>query len=181
MTLATVGRVLALGALLTASTATLAVAQEPVVEVGASMMNVTVGLGDNNTTLIGIPTGGFGLLSPAVYASLFVGPYVSVEPQVGLIVVHDSGSTEHIANISAQFNYFLRGTREGSPYVFGAAGILDGSGSNTNPKTVGGGAGYRFTMGDRLTFRIDGRYMHFTEDGGNAVMFGLSLGGVFNR
>lgn len=181
MTIANVGRVLALGALLTVSAASLAAAQEPRIEVGASMMNVTVGLGDNDTTLVGIPSGGLGLLNPGVYASIFVSPFFSVEPQVGLLVVNDDGDTEHLANLSAQFNYFLRGAREGSPYVFGAAGILDASGSDTNPKAVGGGAGYRFTMGDRLTFRVDGRYMHFTDDGGNAVMFGLSIGGVFTR
>lgn len=181
MTLANVGRVLALSALVTVSAASLAAAQEPTIEVGATMMNVTVGLGDNDTTLVGIPSGGLGLLNPGVYASIFVGPFVSVEPQVGLIVVSDNGDTEHLANITAQFNYFVRGSREGSPYVFAAAGILDASGSDRNPKTVGGGAGYRFTMGDRLTFRVDGRYMHFTDDGGNAVMFGLSIGGVFTR
>lgn len=181
MTIASFGRALTLGALLSVSVASLAAAQEPTVEVGATMMNVTVGLGDNDTTLLGIPSGGLGLLNPGAYASIFVGPFVSVEPQVGLIVAHNDGGTDHLANITAQLNYFLRGSREGSPYLLAAAGILDTSGSDHNPKTVSGGAGYRFTMGDRLTFRVDARYVHFTDDGGNAVMFGLSIGGVFTR
>ena len=73
------------------------------------------------------------------------------------------------------------GTTRSSPYVFGAVGFLDASGSETNPKTYAGGAGYRFAITNSLAFRVDGRYVHFTEEGGNAFMFGVSIGGVFGR
>jgi hypothetical protein len=46
---------------------------------------------------------------------------------------------------------------------------------------VTAGAGYRIPVGDRLTFRFDGRYIHFTDGGGNAVAFALSIGGVFGN
>jgi hypothetical protein len=157
-------------------------AQAPAVEMGTTMMNVTVGVGDNNDgTIIGVPSGGFGLLNPGVYASVFAGDYLSIEPQIGLIWVSSEGESNHLLNFTGQVNYFVRGNRQSSPYVFGAAGILDVSESSANPKTYGGGAGYRFLLGDRLVFRADGRYMHFTNNGGNAFMFGISIGGVFSR
>ncbi len=61
------------------------------------------------------------------------------------------------------------------------AEVLDTSGDGESPKTVGGGLGVRMPVGDRLTFRLDGRYLHLTDDGGNQVAFTLSIGGVFGR
>lgn len=44
-------------------------------------------------------------------------------------------------------------------------------------------AGYRIPVGDRLTFRADGRYTRFTSefsgDEGNVLAFTLSIGGLF--
>ena len=59
--------------------------------------------------------------------------------------------------------------------------MVDVSDSNTTPKTIGGGAGYRIPLGNRLGFRFDGRYTHFTDNGGNALGFTLSIAGVFGR
>lgn len=161
--------------------ASVARAADPKVEVGTAMLTVTVGLGDNDATVVGIPTGGFGLMNPGLYTSIFAGPYFAVEPQVGLIWVSSSGHSDHVSNFTAQFDYFPMGTARSSPYVFGAVGFLDTSGSETNPKTYAGGAGYRFAITNSLAFRVDGRYVHFTEEGGNAIMFGVSIGGVFGR
>ena len=46
---------------------------------------------------------------------------------------------------------------------------------------IAGGLGYRIPVGDRLVFRIDGRYLHATDDGGNQVLVSLSIGGAFGR
>ena len=158
-----------------------AAAADPKVEIGAGMTTVTVGLGDNDVTVLGVPSSGFGLLNPGVYASIFIGPYVAVEPQLGLIWVSSGGDSEHLANVTGQVDFFPMGSQGSSPYLFGAVGIIDTSGSGVNPKTYAAGAGYRFAIGDSLAFRVDGRYVHFTEEGGNALVFGLSIGGVFGR
>lgn len=154
-------------------------AQEPKVEIGASMANLVVGLEDEDITVFGVPTAGFGFLSPGIYASFFIGRYVAVEPQLGLLVVSGDGDTEHIVNFVGQVDYFVQGADRSSPYVFASAGVLDFSGAGETPKSVSGGAGYRFRLGDRLVLRADGRFTHFTEDGGNMMALTFSIGGLF--
>ena len=174
-------RCLSTAAALVIGLASMARAADPKVEIGTTLTTVTVGLGDNDGTIVGIPAGGFGLMNSGVYASIFVGPFFAVEPQVGLIWVSGDGESNHLANVTGQVDFFPMGSDRSSPYVFGAVGILDTSDSDTNPKTYAAGAGYRFAVRDSLAFRVDGRYVHFTEGGGNAVMFGVSIGGVFGR
>jgi opacity protein-like surface antigen len=181
MTTTNLVRCLGTAAALVIGVAPAAVAADPKVEIGTTMSTVTVGLGDNEGTIVGIPAGGFGLMNSGVYASIFVGPFVAVEPQVGLVWVSSDGDSHHLANVTGQVDFFPMGSARSSPYVFGAVGILDTSDSDTNPKTYAAGAGYRFAITDSLAFRVDGRYVHFTEGGGNAVMFGVSIGGVFGR
>jgi hypothetical protein len=36
-------------------------------------------------------------------------------------------------------------------------------------------------VGDRLTFRFDGRYTHISDVGGNLLSFGVSIGGLLGR
>jgi opacity protein-like surface antigen len=173
-------KALLVAAVLIATTASAARAADPKAEVGASLATATFGLGNSNDgSTFGIPSGGFGILQPGVYASFFVGRYVAIEPQIGLIWASSNGHSEHLVNFVGQVDYFLTGSSTNSPYIFGAAGVVDISGTSTTPKSVGGGAGYRIVAGDRLTFRIDGRVTHLTEGGGNMLAFGLTIGGVF--
>lgn len=181
MTIGSSVRSLGIAAAFILSIAPAARAQDPKLEIGTTMTSLTVGLGDNDITTIGVPSSGFGLLNPGVYGTVYLGPFIAVEPQLGLIWASSDGDSEHLLNFSGQVDYFLMGAGVSSPYVFASAGILDSSGSDVNPKVVGGGAGYRFTVGDSLAFRLDGRYLHFTEDGGDALVFGVSIGGVFGR
>ena len=60
-------------AALTIAIATPARAQGTGIELGTSLMGVTVNWGENNTTTttFGIPSGGFGLVNPGVYLSVF--------------------------------------------------------------------------------------------------------------
>jgi len=49
------------------------------VEIGASLVSATVGFGEgNDASTLGIPSGGFGILNPGVYASFFVGERLGV-------------------------------------------------------------------------------------------------------
>jgi hypothetical protein len=167
---------------LVAATASLAHAQ-PRAELGASLVNSFIGLDDDELSTVGIPSGGFGILNPGAYASFFVGERVAIEPQVGFVWASFDGDSEHILNFVGQFDYFVRGISDPSLYLFAAAGVVDVSGADYTPKSVGGGAGYRIPVGDRLTFRVDGRYTHYTgefegEDS-DALAFTLSIGGLF--
>jgi hypothetical protein len=156
-------------------------AQDPKAEIGASLAGAVVGLGDNDFTVFGVPSGFgvFGLGHPGVYSALFLGRRLAVEPQIGLLVVSGDGDTNHLVNFVGQIDYFLGGLDRPAPYVFAAAGIVDVSGSSQTPKSVGAGVGYRIPVGDRLVFRFDGRYTHYTDDDGNVLAFGVSIGGLF--
>jgi hypothetical protein len=175
-------RVLFLAAVLLLATTTLASAQ-PRAEIGASLINSLIGLGDNSVSTIGVPSGGFGIVNPGIYASFFLGTRVAIEPQVGLIWASFDDESEHILNFVGQFDYFVRGTGGGSPYLFANAGVIDVSDGGDTPKSFGFGLGYRIPVGDRLTFRIDGRYTRFTSefDDTDALAFTLSIGGVFGQ
>ncbi len=153
------------------------------VEVGASLVNLMIVFPEqgDRSVLFGIPSGSYGLLSPSVYAAFFATPQVAIEPQAGLLIVSTAGTTNHVVNIAGQVDYFLNGSDVSSPYVFGTVGLVMISNSDTTPKQIGGGAGYRILVGDRLVLRIDGRYTHFTAGEGNALGFNLSLGGIFGR
>jgi hypothetical protein len=81
---------------------------------------------------------------------------------------------------AGQFDYFVQGTGTSSPYIFASAGVF-GSSDEYNPSYSAGG-GYRIRAGDRLAFRVDGRYTRFGGDAdGNALAFTLSIGGIFGQ
>lgn len=170
-----------LAAVLLAASAASATAQ-PTFEIGSSLGGAIVGVGDDNDgTTIGLPAPGFGVINPGVYASLFLGSRFAIEPQIGLLYFSSDGDSEHIVNVAAQADLFLSGLDRPSLYLFGSVGAIDTSGDGTTPKTVGGGLGYRIPVGDHLVFRLDGRYVHLTDDGGDQVAFTLSIGGAFGR
>jgi hypothetical protein len=121
---------------------------QPKLEVGASLINAVVARAGNETlTTVGIPSGGFGVLNPGVYASIFLGTRMAVEPQLGLIWASADGDSFHILHFVTQFDYFFLGTQQRSPYVFATAGITD-AGEDYSPKSFGAGLGYRVPMGD---------------------------------
>lgn len=159
-------------------------AQTPKVEIGASLASAVVGVGENNGgTVFGIPSGGFGLTNPGVYASFFVLPRLAIEPQLGLVVASFDGDTSHLVNVVGQVSYFLSDTARPAAYVLGSAGIIDVSGGSTNPKSLSAGLGYRIPVGENLSFRLDGRYTRFIveDEGSNTIAFTFSLAGLFGR
>jgi hypothetical protein len=151
------------------------------IEVGASLVNLMVVIpqAGDTSVLFGVPSGGFGLVSPSIYAAIFVDERFAVEPQLGLLVISSGGTTSHVLNVAGQVDYFVNGHAVSSPYVFGAAGLNTVSNSDITPKQFTGGAGYRIRFGDRLALRIDGRYTHFSNGNGNGVGFNFSIGGIF--
>jgi len=171
----------ALAAVFLAASAVTAAAQ-PKFEIGSSLAGAVVGVGDDNEgTAIGLPVAGFGIINPGVYGSLFIGSRFAIEPQIGLVYFSVDGDSSHVVNVAAQGNVFLRGLDRPSLYLFGSVGAIDFSGDDSAPKTVGGGLGYRIPVGDHLVFRLDGRFVHLTEDAGDHVAITLSIGGAFGR
>lgn len=157
-------------------------AQVSSVELGTSLANVTFALEDEGATILGVPFGGFGILNPGLYASIFFGDRFAIEPQLGLVLISsDLTDTQHVINFNAQVDYFLRGNAANSPYVFGGVGLVHVNDADTTPTSLSAGAGYRLALGDRLTMRFDGRYTHFTDANGNILAFTVSLGGMFGK
>ena len=172
-------RLLGIAAVMSVLTA--APAQAQGVEIGTSLASVTFDVEGDGTAILGVPSGGFGILSPTLYASLVLGEKFAIEPQLGLIVVTGGGETSHFLNFNAQADYFLAGTTKNSLYLFGGGGLIHINDVGGTLKSISAGAGYRMVLGDRLTMRLHGRYTHFTDSGGNAVAFTVSLGGMFGR
>jgi hypothetical protein len=178
-------RTLRLGLLLAAiALPALADAQTAKVEIGASLANAIISVGDNdNGTVFGVPSSGFGLTSPGVYASFFVAPRLAVEPQLGLVVASFNGDTSHIVNFVGQVNYFLGDVGRPGAYLLGSAGIIDSGEGTITPKTLSAGVGYRFPVGSNLSFRLDGRYTRFFigDEGANTIGLTFSIGGLFGQ
>jgi hypothetical protein len=149
-------------------------------EVGTSLASVIVTMSDPSTITFGVPSGGFGLINPGLYVSFFTGPRIAIEPQIGLIAASGGGSSAHVLNLAGQVNCFLRDGQGNSPYVFGSVGVIEATGAGT-PTSVSAGVGYRTALAQRLAMRVDGRYLHFTDGGGHALSFTISLGGIFGR
>jgi hypothetical protein len=169
----------------TLTTATASAAQGlPRIELGSSLVNLLLvkpASGGRTETLFGVPSGTFGIGEPGVYATLFANEYVGIEPQLTLFVASGAGGTNHMVNFAGQIDYFTKGIRESSPFVFASIGIVDISGSSTHPKMIGVGLGYRAVMGGRLAVRFDGRYSHVTDNAGNMVGLTASIGGLFGQ
>lgn len=165
--------------------ATPAVAQDAGrVEIGSSLVSVLTVMpngGGGNTTFLGVPTAGIGLVHPAIYGSIFATPRLAIEPQIAMFAVwHSGGGNDHWFTVFGNVDYFFGDVSKSSPFIFAGGGHLDISGE-TSFNAIDGGVGYRFRLGDRLTIRADGRYTHYTKENGNMVSFALSIGGLFGK
>lgn len=177
-----IGKTISLGiaaAAILAATATPAQAQAKL-ELGASLANLTTGLGDNDGTSFGIPSSFFGITQPGVYASIFAGPNLSIDPQIGLIVVSGGGDTNHILNLAGQVNYYTKGTGASSPYIFGNVGLITATDSDSL-NSFGGGVGYRILASEHVAIRLDAKFTHYSDGVGNTISANISLGGLFGK
>ncbi len=174
-------RVLLVTVALLAVVAAPARAQVRGVEIGTSLMSLTINTDDTTATTFGVPSGGFGIVNPGLYMSVFMGPRFAIEPQIGLVLATSGGFSTHVLNLAGQADYFFKGSRASSPFVFGSVGLLSVSHAITTPVSFGGGVGYRKVFGERLAIRFDGRVTHYTKNYGNVVAFSVSLGGVFRQ
>lgn len=154
------------------------------VEIGSSLVSAVVHVpqgGGSHTTFLGVPSGGIGLVDPALYASIFATPRLAIEPQIAMFAVrHSEGGNDHWFTVFGNVDYFFGDVSKSSPFIFAGGGYLNISGE-TSFNAIDGGVGYRFRLGDRLTIRAAGRYTHYTKENGNMVSFTLSIGGLLGR
>jgi hypothetical protein len=91
-----------------------------------------------------------------------------------------NGGNSHWLTVFGHIDYFAGDVEKSSPYLFVGGGLIDMSDENSI-KAIDGGAGYRIRVGDRLTFRADGRFTHYFKSNGNMVSFTLSIGGLLGK
>jgi hypothetical protein len=153
----------------------------PKVEIGTTLASGMFGVGEenNDSALIGIPSAGLGMFSQGIYTSVFLGSHFAIEPQVAFMWMSSLGDSGHIFNFTTQANYFVSGKGRPSVYLFGTAGVIEISDTDVTPASFGVGGGYRIPVGDRLVFRLDGRYTYVSDNTGQVVSVGLAIGGVF--
>lgn len=158
-------------------------AQVSGIEAGTSMGSLVllINHASNTTTTFAVPTGGVGVVNPAFYVSVPITSHVSVQPRIGFLLYKYDFDTSYLLNLTGEAAYYFNGSAGSSPFVSGSAGLLRGSSRAYARACLGAGAGYRLLYAGRVAIRLEGNFTHFTDDGGNAVGLGVSLGGVFGR
>jgi len=180
-------------------------AEDARVELGTGLFGVSYVRESNGDatatwTMIGVPNP-MGIVTPTVYAAIFVTPKFAIEPQLGLTYVSTSfdcdgcsGDSESVTALSGgvQGDFFFRGKETASPYAFGRGMVIYASQTDEDSITrtlVGVGAGYRIPFKKGGVLRVDARYDHMFAKGdendrdfspsGNFVTVTLSLGIAF--
>jgi hypothetical protein len=147
------------------------------VEVGTSLASATFGLEDSDPTIVGVPGDGFGLFRRGIYVAFFPASKIAIEPSAALQLIDDD-TTDYIANLGIQLSYLFKGNDVSSPFIFGDAGLIKISDVDSI-KSVGAGLGYRWLANPHVALRLDGRWTHFTDGGGNSATVTFSIGGLF--
>ncbi len=155
--------------------ATAASAQSPQpIELGLDA-GVTIGLGDNSTTVIDIP-------AQALRAGFPIGTRTSLEPKLGLTVISGDGDTFTTYTAELGLLYSLGSNRypgayqRAGLYVRPFLGIVgySGSGSDSNGY-AGAGLGYKIPLLSRLSARYEANFAHQFGNG-DANQIGLLAG-----
>jgi len=135
--------------------------------------------GDAEYTL-GLPGGGTVLgLFPPVYATMFAGSNLMIEPQ--LAFAYQSFLDGGLLNAALQVGYLMRPAGHGSPYL--AAHLLmansfgDGSGTEF---AAGGSLGYRHVVKDVVGLRYEARYRRWFDFDLNELALLVGFGVVIH-
>lgn len=130
--------------------------------------------------VIGLPGGGTVLgLFPPVYATIFAGPNLMIEPQVAFTYLSYSGSG--LLNVALQGGYLMRPAARGSPFL--AAHLLAatafGDGSATE-FAAGASLGYRHVLKEVVGLRYEARYRRWFDTDLNEVSLLVGFGVVIH-
>lgn len=151
----------------------------PVVEIGTNVGVTVASSGGTTLTHFGVP--GQGLLGqPTVYASVFAGASVLVEPQMALNIVSSEGETSTSVGLGGQVGYLFQGASLNSPFIAGALGFqsVSGGGFSESDFGIGGKVGYRVLIGSSVGLRFEGGYRRWFDSDLNEFTFGVAVGGI---
>jgi len=165
---------------------TLALAQrKPALELGTSLgltITSSADLLGGNVTRFGVP--GEGILGqPTIYASVFAGKGVIVEPQLALNIISSGGETDTAVGLAAQIGYLFDGPERNSPFLAGSLAYQSISRGSGGGDEVGLGAkvGYRVLAGSSVGVRFEAGYRRWFDSHLNEFTFGIGLGGIFHH
>ncbi|HUQ18721.1 MAG TPA: hypothetical protein VM099_03830 [Gemmatimonadaceae bacterium] len=126
---------------------------------------VSIGLGDNSSTVIRFPVQAF-------RAGFFGSRTLSLEPKVGLTTLTgDGGFTAYNAELGILFHYYGRHRYDlfprRMPYsavylrpFAGIQGVSNDDGPDTKSETLGAGVGVKFPLANRLASRFEVNFAH---------------------
>lgn len=141
--------------------------QDRPVELGLDA-GVTIGFGDNSTTVINIPVQAFRI-------GFFFGDHVSVEPKFGLSTVTGNGDTftSYDTELGVLYHFYRERTRMGrviypapgprsSFYVRPFVGLVgfNGPGDDDSDAVLGAGVGMKVPLINRLAARFEANFAH---------------------
>lgn len=157
--------------------------EKPVVEIGTSAGAVIEMEEDETLTIAGIP--GQGVLSqPVIYATLFAGEHIFIEPRIGLAYTTVGSYSSTNFGFGMRLGRFFDGSSKRSAYVaadmaFYSASYDSGSRSHSSSDVAFGGAlGYRFLIRGSVGLRIEGGGRRWLDGELNEIALGISIGGI---
>lgn len=154
---------------------------KPMVEVGTHLGVTIQSVSGSSLTHFGAP--GQGILGqPTIYATVFAGDALMLEPQVALNIISGGGSTVTSVGLGADIGYLLKGPTTNSPFIAasGAFQSVSGGGSSTSDEAVGAKVGYRILIGSSVGVRVEAGYRRWFDSDINEITAGIGIGGVIH-
>ncbi|UCF41583.1 MAG: hypothetical protein JSW43_04425 [Gemmatimonadota bacterium] len=171
-------RVLTLLLVLSLAAAPLAHAQKGSIEIGTKAgVSLAIPGGGDTEVYIALPGTG-ALVLPSIYATFWATPALMIEPQV--LFSWNSATEEAWFSGVLQGGWMFSPQKRNSAYVAADFGWLT-LGGDIESALAGGGAGYRFRVGDGAGLRLEALYRRWLCDGCdlNEIIFAFGGGVVF--
>jgi hypothetical protein len=151
--------------------AALARAEGPTVEIGTSLVGLSVTAYRGETTsFVGVPA--------TLYGSFFATPRLVLEPQIGFHAMSAGSRSDHLLIGTFQVAFLFRGPRRHSPYVLGDATAARNSYTTDETNlAIGAGVGYRVPV-RALAIRVELKYRRYVRPEADAVSVIVALGYV---
>jgi hypothetical protein len=168
-------RALTLLLALTLAAAPLAHAQKGSIEIGTKA-GISLAIPDDGDTevFIAIPGTGSLILLPSIYTTFWATPAIMVEPQVSF--QWNSASEQVWFSGVLQGGWMFSPEKRNSTYLALDLGWMT-LGSDFNTALAGGGAGYRFRVGDGAALRLEALYRRWLCSGCDLNEITFSFGG----
>lgn len=141
--------------------------------------------GEPTLLKFGVPGGGL-LGRPTIWATIFVGGRIAIEPHFSYQLVRDDDADDSVGTValSARGVWYANEPRRASFYAFGDASldrsreIRQGVDPSDTDFAFGGGLGYRWPLGERFGVRTEGLYRYWVDDRRNEAAVTVGFGVV---